>query len=46
LLGAGKYGVELMANLGTVPASGATIIVAGPKHEGASGGPVRVLAVH
>jgi kynurenine formamidase len=46
LLGAGKYGVELMANLGMVPPSGATIIVAGPKHEGASGGPVRVLAVH
>jgi kynurenine formamidase len=45
LLGAGKYGVELMANLTSVPASGATIIVAAPKHQGASGGPVRVLAV-
>jgi kynurenine formamidase len=45
LLGAGKYGVELMANLGTLPATGATIIVGAPKHEGASGGPVRVLAV-
>ncbi len=45
LLGAGKYGVELMANLGKVPASGATIIVGAPKHEGGTGGPVRVLAV-
>jgi kynurenine formamidase len=45
LLGAGKYGVELLANLSRVPPSGATIIVGAPKHEGASGGPVRVLAV-
>ena len=45
LLGAGKYGVELLANLARVPASGATLIVGGPKHEGASGGPVRVFAV-
>ena len=45
LLGAGKYGVELLANLGTVPPSGATIIVGGPKHEGATGGPARVYAV-
>jgi kynurenine formamidase len=45
LLGAGKYGVELLANLAMVPPSGATIIVGGPKHEGASGGPVRVFAV-
>lgn len=44
-LGAGKYGVELMANLAAVPASGATIIVGGPKHEGATGGPARVFAV-
>jgi len=45
LLGAGKYGVELLANLGSVPPAGATIIVGGPKHEGASGGPARVYAV-
>ena len=45
LLGAGKYGVELLANLGTVPPSGATIIVGGPKHEGATSGPARVYAV-
>jgi kynurenine formamidase len=45
LLGAGKYGVELIANLGRVPAAGAMIIVGAPKHEGASGGPARVYAV-
>jgi kynurenine formamidase len=45
VLGAGKYAVELMANLSLVPPSGATIVVGGPKHERASGGPVRVLAV-
>jgi kynurenine formamidase len=45
LLGAGKYGVELLANLGAVPPAGATIIIGGPKHEGASGGPARVYAV-
>ena len=44
-LPAGIYGVELMANLGTVPRSGATIIVGGPKHQDASGGPARILAV-
>jgi kynurenine formamidase len=44
-LGAGKYGVELIANLNGVPPSGATIVVGGPKHEGASGGPCRVYAL-
>ena len=44
-LGAGKYGLELMANLGRVPPAGATVIVGAPKHEGGTGGPVRVLAV-
>jgi kynurenine formamidase len=45
ILGAGKYGVELMANLGRVPSAGATVIVGGPKHQGATGGPARVLAL-
>jgi kynurenine formamidase len=44
-LGAGKYGVELIANLSTVPPAGATIVVGAPKHEGASGGPCRVYAL-
>jgi kynurenine formamidase len=45
LLGAGKYGVELLSNLNALPPSGAMIVVGGPKHEGASGGPCRVYAV-
>lgn len=45
LLGAGKDAIELMANLSTVPAAGTMLIVGGPKHEGASGGPVRGYAV-
>ena len=45
ILGAGKYGVEMLANLGSIPPSGATVIVGAPKHEGATGGPARVLAL-
>nr|MBA3336968.1 cyclase family protein [Chloroflexia bacterium] len=45
ILTAGRYGLEAMANLGTLPASGATIIVGGPKHETASGGPTRAFAL-
>lgn len=45
VLGAGKYGVELMANLSRVPASGATVVVGAPRHLGATGGPARVLAL-
>ena len=45
LLGAGKYAVELLANLAAVPPAGAMVIIGGPKHAGASGGPVRVFAV-
>ena len=45
ILGAGKYGVELMANLSRVPPFGATVVVGAPKHEGATGGPTRVLAL-
>jgi kynurenine formamidase len=44
-LGAGKYGVELLSNLNAVPPVGATIVVGGPKHEGASGGLARVYAM-
>ncbi len=45
LLGAGKYGLENLASLSTVRPSGAMIIVGGPKHKGASGGPTRALAI-
>jgi len=44
-LPAGKYGLELVANLGDLPPLGATIIVGAPKHGGGSGGPARVFAV-
>lgn len=43
-LGAGRWGLECVANLGAVPMHGATIIVGAPKVAGASGGPARVLA--
>jgi len=45
ILGAGKYGVEMMANLGRIPPSGTTIVVGAPTHDGATGGPARVLAL-
>lgn len=46
ILGAGKYGIESLANLDSLPPAGATVIVGAPKHLGASGGPCRVLAVY
>ncbi len=39
-----RWGLECAANLGELPASGATVIVGGPKIERATGGPSRVLA--
>ncbi|MDQ3459234.1 MAG: cyclase family protein [Deinococcota bacterium] len=44
VLGAGKWGLEGVANLRAVPAAGATVIVGGPKVLDASGGPVRLMA--
>lgn len=40
-----RWGLECVANLGELPASGATIIVGAPKHRGGSGGPTRVFAL-
>lgn len=45
-LGAGKYGVEGLASLDLVQRAGAMVFVGGPKHENASGGPARVIAVN
>jgi kynurenine formamidase len=45
VLGAGKYGLENLAALAGVPPSGAMVVVGGPKHKNASGGPARVLAL-
>lgn len=44
-LSAGLYGVENLYNLARVPPIGATIIVGGPKHVNASGGPTRAFAL-
>ncbi len=44
-LPAGKWGVENVANLGLLPAAGATVLVGGPKIAGASGGPSRLFAL-
>lgn len=40
-----RWGVEALANLEQLPATGATIVVGGPKIEGATGGPSRVIAL-
>jgi kynurenine formamidase len=45
VLPAGKYGVEALANLGSVPSVGSVIVVAGMTHIGGSGSPARVLAL-
>jgi kynurenine formamidase len=45
ILPANKWGIENLANLGKIPARGATIFVGLPKVKGASGGPARVLAM-
>ncbi|MFD1815027.1 cyclase family protein [Rhodococcus gannanensis] len=44
-LGAGRYGIEALANLDTIPPVGATVVVGAPKHVAATGGPCRVLAL-
>jgi len=45
-LAAGKWGVECVANLGQVPASGAVVFVGASKVDGATGGPVRLIATY
>jgi kynurenine formamidase len=44
-LGAGRWGLECVANLSKLPPAGATVFVGAPKVSGASGGPTRVLAM-
>jgi kynurenine formamidase len=44
-LGAGKWGLECVANLSKLPPAGAMVFVGAPKVIGASGGPTRVLAM-
>jgi kynurenine formamidase len=45
MLGANKYGVTQLANLGKLPATGAVVIVSPMKLVGGTGSPVRVLAL-
>jgi kynurenine formamidase len=45
ILGAGKYGIEGVANLGALVGRQATVFVGVPRWEQGSGGPARVLAV-
>jgi len=40
-----RWGLEALANLAGLPASGATLVVGGPTIRGATGGPSRVLAL-
>jgi len=40
-----RYGIECLANLDRLPASGATLVVGAPKHRGGSGGPARIFAL-
>lgn len=44
-LGSGGWGLECVAGLGQLPASGATLVVGAPKHAGGTGGPSRLFAL-
>jgi kynurenine formamidase len=44
-LPAGRWGLENVANLEQVPAAGATLVVGAAKVKGATGGPVRLIAL-
>ena len=44
-LPAGRFGIECLAGLDQVPASGASIVIGAPKFAGGSGGPARVFAL-
>lgn len=44
-LPSGRWGIENLANLENVPATGATLVVGAPKHAGGTGGPCRVFTL-
>jgi kynurenine formamidase len=44
-LGSGRWGVENLANLDTVPEKGALLFVGAPKVKDATGGPCRIVAL-
>ena len=41
----GRFGIENLANLESVPAAGATLVIGAPKHKGGTGGPARIFAM-
>lgn len=43
-LPANRWGMEAVANLGHLPPKGATVVAGGPKIQGATGGPSRLIA--
>lgn len=45
ILGAGKYGIENVANINALKGRDALVVVGVPRWEGGSGGPCRVLAM-
>ncbi len=45
-LGAGRWGIEAIANLDSLPEAGAAVLIGAPKVLGATGGPSRVLALY
>ena len=44
-LPSGRFGIENIANLDKLPASGATIVIGAPKQKGGTGGPARIFAM-
>ncbi|WP_425256271.1 cyclase family protein [Microbaculum marinisediminis] len=44
-LPSGRWGMECIANLDAIPATGATLVVGSPKIVGATGGPSRLIAL-
>ncbi|QHQ36823.1 cyclase family protein [Algicella marina] len=44
-LPAGRYGIECLAGLDAMPATGATLMVGAPKHRRGTGGPARIFAL-
>jgi len=44
-LSSGRFGIECIANLDKLPATGATLVIGAPKHKGGTGGPARIIAL-
>jgi kynurenine formamidase len=44
-LPAGRFGIENIAGLDQLPATGATVFIGAPKHRDGTGGPARLIAV-